>query len=176
MLLSLALNLGETHSATFVRADGTTASQSGYTVAANVTNSLLALLSAGYCIALWRFAGCTVAQRAFGLRVLDSTQPRHLGVARAGARWFLLFGWTATGIASNYYDPTWLFTIAGFAWFMALLVSTWRNDQKRGIHDRFGRSLVVSRARFPLVAYQPPGTTLGLPTAANVDVPIRRAS
>ena len=58
IVLTDALDLGQTFSATFVRADGTLVSQSGYSVGADVTDSVLLLLSAAYCIVgLPRFAG-----------------------------------------------------------------------------------------------------------------------
>jgi uncharacterized RDD family membrane protein YckC len=147
IVLTDALDLGQTFSATFVRADGTLVSQSGYSVGADVTDSVLLLLSAAYCIGLWHFFGGTLAQRALGMRVLDRDQPKRLSLFRAFLRWFGLYGWFFIGIASAYSDFTWPFTIAVGAWLVTLLVTAGRSGQKTGLHDRLGRDIVVRVVR-----------------------------
>jgi len=143
-ILALALNLGENVNTTYIAPDGHVATNVRYIVDGVATESILAILSALYCIPLWVYGNGTLAQRALGLRIFEANGPRRVGLGRAIARWLALFGWTFLGIASAYNQYEWLIDLAAITWFLSLLVTTRRDPQRRGIHDRLGRSIVVA--------------------------------
>jgi len=102
--------------------------------------SLLAFFSV-WAIPLWKMRGATPAQRLLGLRVLDETEPNLLSWPRAAVRWFLLYGWTLVGVASNL---TVVLSLVVLAWVVCLLISEMNGYRNQGLHDRRAGSLVVS--------------------------------
>lgn len=102
--------------------------------------SLLAFLSA-WAIPLWKMRGATPAQRLLGLHVLDETEPNLLSWPRAAIRWFLLYGWTLVGMASNL---TAALPLVVLVWVVGLLISEMNGYRNQGLHDRRAGSLVVS--------------------------------
>ncbi|HEY6609411.1 MAG TPA: RDD family protein [Candidatus Limnocylindria bacterium] len=89
----------------------------------------------------------TLGQRAVRVQVIDADVGGPLGAPRAVGRWLALgapLGLLAALVVQS--APLWLLVVAiGAAWSVVLLVSSWRNARRRGLHDRLVGSVVVHR-------------------------------
>jgi uncharacterized RDD family membrane protein YckC len=114
----------------------------------SVQAAALALVSAAYFAWSWsRPPGATLGQRALGIGVVDAGG-RPLTARRAFARWAALglpIGIVAAALVEL--PVAWLLVVVvATIWTIALLVSTRRDERRRGFHDRLSGSVVVRRS------------------------------
>jgi hypothetical protein len=90
----------------------------------------------------------TPGQHAVRVQVVDAHEGGRLGVPRAIGRWLALgapLGFLAALVVES--APWWsLVVVTAAAWSVALLVTSWRNARRRGLHDRLVGSVVVHRS------------------------------
>lgn len=125
-----------------------------------------------YAAACWSSWGAMPGQRALGLKVLDFDTGRPVSFPSAFLRSLAIYGVLGAMLAAyatlsferlatvGVNDPTtqllppgtpldpWLDVISGIVflgalWVLLLLLSSASNRQRRGVHDRMGRSIVV---------------------------------
>jgi hypothetical protein len=147
VVVASAAGLTQTREINAVAEDGSTVSATVYFIPVQWSGLLLAIVSAVYSIPMWRYARATLAQLLLRLRVTALTEPDRLPWPSAAVRWVILYGWTTTVVASAVEILTWPATLVFLAWFAALAVSTWRDPDGRGWHDRVARSVVRCRQR-----------------------------
>jgi uncharacterized RDD family membrane protein YckC len=133
--------------------------------------ALLAVASALYAIPLWRRMRATLGHRLMDLRVVDAETSQALSWRQAAIRWLLLFGWAFPGMGSSISAATWLFTVPFLAWFVVLIVSTWRDARGQGIHDRVARSLVSKRTLYTVLPRKAAGTAAAPPEQRPAPAP-----
>jgi hypothetical protein len=108
-------------------------------------NALVATaLSAAYFVAPWALWGGAPAQLALRLRIRGDADGHRLPVARAFARWVLLFPPFATvsALAVGVRLVAWLIWGSALAWYLVLLFTAARSGTNRGLHDRLAGSVV----------------------------------
>ena len=100
-----------------------------------------------YFVLFWTGARrATPGMRALQLQVGTAFDGRPLEIGQAVLRWALL-GYPLSLVALlPATNVTNLVSLAGFFWYIALLVSTVISDTKQGIHDRVVRSAIVQPA------------------------------
>lgn len=106
----------------------------------------VAVISAAYFAWSWsRLRGASLAQRALGIQVVDAASGSQLSARRAIVRWAAMGTPIGIGAAALVESPAaWLLVVLlAAAWTVALMVSTWRNALRRGLHDRLAGSIVV---------------------------------
>jgi uncharacterized RDD family membrane protein YckC len=106
----------------------------------------VAVVSAAYFAWSWsRLRGASPAQRALGIRVIDAASGDHLPAGRAIVRWAAMGTPIGIGAAALVESPAaWLLVVVlAAAWTVALMVSTRRDERRRGLHDRLAGSVVV---------------------------------
>ncbi|MFN8624183.1 MAG: RDD family protein [Chloroflexota bacterium] len=106
--------------------------------------SITLLLSLAYYLTLWTGGRRTIGMRVFRMRVVDAAGS-PVDRRQALRRWLILAG--------VFYLLNWVGLASGldlfqilvlYAWFLVLLVSTWRNRDHQGVHDRVAHTFVIS--------------------------------
>ena len=152
LVIANVLGLTAARQLTGMAPDGSTIYSTVYYVPAQWYGSLLALASALYVIPQWRLTRSTLGERLLGLEVVHVEERALLDWPHAAIRWLVLFGWTFTVIGSAISALAWVFVLLFVAWLGVLIVTTWRNPQSQGIHDRLAQSLVQKRQVYTVLA------------------------
>jgi hypothetical protein len=117
-----------------------------------VLNTLVSIgLSAVYFTMSWTVFGSSPGQLLFRMRVRSTTDGSKLTIARAFARWALLFPPFGTVAALTADAPSLSALVWGSApiWYLILLASTVRSPTRQGLHDRLARSVVQATGGSP---------------------------
>jgi hypothetical protein len=117
-----------------------------------VMNTLVSMgLSAAYFTMSWTVFGSSPGQLLFRMRVRSTTDGSKLTIARAFARWALLFPPFGTVAALTAGAPSLNALVWGSApiWYLILLVTTVRSPTRQGLHDRIARSVVQATGGSP---------------------------
>jgi uncharacterized RDD family membrane protein YckC len=101
-------------------------------------------LSLVYFVLLWTGSRrATPGMRALNLQLGTAFDGRPLEISQAVLRWALLGYPLSLAALLPSASVTNLISLAGFVWYIALLVSTIASNTKQGIHDRVVRSAMV---------------------------------
>ena len=165
-LVASVLGLTASRQGSWVADDGTTTTATATYIPAQWFGLLLALLSALYAIPLWLRNRATLGQRLRHLRVVDVEGTATLTLRRGAVRWLALYGWAFAAMGSAIGVPALSagFTILFLVWIAVLIVTTRRDIDKRGLHDRLARSRVEKCQVYKVVAPRPT-------TASGVSAP-----
>jgi hypothetical protein len=110
-----------------------------------------------YFIASWLIVGGTPGQRLFRARVERADDGERLHLGQAVGRWLMLGA--PFGLISALLVPLpilgAILALVIVAWDAVLFVTTARNREKRGLHDRVSGSAVRRRSRAPKVPPRP---------------------
>jgi hypothetical protein len=101
-----------------------------------------AIVSAIYCVFLWRFRSGALVQRALGMRVLSASDLGRLTWRQCIFRWAALYGWALPVMAMMWTDRV---AAVPLLWMLVLLGSALLDRSRRGLHDQIGGSVVVRR-------------------------------
>lgn len=115
-----------------------------------VVFAILALiLSAGWFIYPWATHRGTVGMRLLGLRIGHERDGRSIETGQGLVRWLLLGIPTLLVTLPVFVASpvTWIPSVVGMAWLMALLVSLAVSPGKQGYHDRHARTIVTREVR-----------------------------
>ncbi len=103
-------------------------------------------VSGVYFVGCWCGARRTIGMRLLGLRVERDDDGGALSVSQAAVRWLVLEG--ILSIVSVVMGPVdalyWVSFAVTWLWIIGLLVSTGRDPQRRGIHDKLSGSIVIA--------------------------------
>jgi hypothetical protein len=109
-----------------------------------------------YFIVPWWGPGRTLGQKACGLYVVRAADGEPLGLLAAATRWAVIFlvQWLSVLVLILMFPRWWGVLYLGLsAWWIVLILTTYRDVMGRGLHDRVAGSRVVR----VVVAPAPPG-------------------
>lgn len=128
-------------------------SSSGIGSSVNIVPLLIVTLvglaiNAGYFIYTWVYMRGTIGMKALGMQIGNETDGATITMNQAITRWILLGApFTLAQLLNPWPGLGLLISLAGFVWFIVLLVTTAQSPTKQGIHDRYAKTMVVKAAR-----------------------------
>jgi uncharacterized RDD family membrane protein YckC len=103
-------------------------------------------VSAAYFVGCWCIAQRTVGMRLLGLRIEQADGESGLTPRQGVVRWLVLEGVPSmvSIIGGDNEIAYWVTTVANWVWWVVLVLTTVRDPQRRGIHDKLAGSLVIA--------------------------------
>ncbi|CAN5841408.1 RDD family protein [soil metagenome] len=117
--------------------------------AAMLVQSILSYaIWAAYFIYTWVNMRGTLGMKALGLQIGHETDGRTLTYEQAAYRFGVLFGpIIVIGLLTALIPALGALGLLSFVWFIYVLVTMAQSPNKQGIHDRYGKSVVVKAGR-----------------------------